>query len=138
MTMHLVRGMSSLSTRKRKDTFDIVSMESEWRAYNKDLRRRNLASMQFTTLESYIEYRLGRGKKVTQSTRILPTESKKPFVRETVRFPSLSSQGGTATKKDSPVYSGDYLVGIATMHKSNMVAVGKGDCPISYSTMRRS
>ena len=138
MTMHLVRGMSSLSTRKRKDTIDMVSMESEWRAYNKDLRRRNLASMQFTTLESYIEYRLGRGKKVTAPSRALPTESVKPFIRETVRLPSLSSQGGNTTKKESPTYSGDYLVGIATMHKSNMVAVGKDDCPISYSTMRRS
>ena len=138
MTMHLVRGMSSLSTRKRKDTVDLVSMESEWRAYNKDLRQRNLASMQFTTLESYIEYRLGRGKKVTESAKVVYTTPTKSFIRETVRLPSLSSQGGNTTKKESPKYSGDYLVGIATMHKSNMVAVGKGDCPISYSTMRRS
>ena len=138
MTMHLVRGMSSLSSRKRNDTIDTALMESEWRAYNKDLRRRNLASMQFTTLESYIQYRFGGGKKVTEPSRALPTSSGKPFVRETVRHSSLSSQGGNTTKKESPKYSGDYLVGIATMHKSNMVAVGKGDCPISYSTMRRS
>jgi len=138
MTMHLVRGMTSLSTRKRKDTIDLVSMESEWRSYNKDLRRRNLTSMQFSTLESYIQYRLGSGKKVKEACRNLPTESSKPFFRETVRLPSVFSQGGNTAKKDSPKYSGDYLIGIATMHKSNMVAVGKGDCPISYSTMRRS
>ena len=54
MTMHLVRGMSSLSTRKRQDKVDMVAMTAEWRAYNKDLRQRNLASMQFSTVESYI------------------------------------------------------------------------------------
>lgn len=138
MTMHLVRGMSSLSTHKRKDKIDLVSMESEWRSYNKDLRRRNLASMQFTTLESYIQYRFGSGKKVTEASRNLPTQSSGSFIRQTDRMPSLSSQGGTTAKKEPPKYSGDYLVGIATMHKSNMVAVGKSDCPISYSTMRRS
>lgn len=138
MTMHLVRGMSSLSTRKRQDKVDMVAMTAEWRAYNKDLRQRNLASMQFSTVESYIEYRLGRGKKVTSMTTTKTMLSDKPFVRETVRIPSHRSVGGNTAKKESPTYSGDYLVGIATMHKSNMVAVGKDDCPISYSTMRRS
>lgn len=138
MTMHLVRGMSSLSTRKRQDTVDMATMTAEWRAYNKDLRQRNLASMQFSTVESYIEYRLGKGKKIASMTTAKTMLSDKAFVRETVHIPSHRSAGGTTAKKESPEYSGDYIVGIATMHKSNMVAVGKGDCPISYSTMRRS
>ena len=35
-------------------------------------------------------------------------------------------------------YSGDYVIGIATMHKSNLVPVGRGDNPEDYSTMRRN
>ena len=63
----------------------------------------------------------------------------KQFVRETPRYASLNSgDTGMAVRNDSPTYSGDYIVGIATMHKSNLVAVGADDCPISYSTMRRS
>jgi hypothetical protein len=35
------------------------------------------------------------------------------------------------------VYTGDYIIGIATMHKSNLVPVGRGDNPVDYATMRR-
>ena len=60
------------------------------------------------------------------------------YVRETPRYESLDTGGRqVASKQNNPVYSGDYIVGIATMHKSNLVAVGAGDCPTSYSTMRR-
>ena len=137
MTMHLVRGMTSLNTRKRAAKIDMAQMESDFRAYNKDLRQRGLASMQFKTVEDFIDYRLGRGKKVTTAVGKTLTSSK-PFVRETVHIPSLKDTGGSATKKEAPRYSGEYLVGIATMHKSNMVPVGRDDSPVNYSTMRRS
>ena len=60
--------------------------------------------------------------------------------RETKNYPSLSTQGipGSGTKKESPVYSGDYIIGIATMHKSNLVPVGRGDDPKHFATMRRN
>lgn len=35
-------------------------------------------------------------------------------------------------------YTGDYIVGIATMHKSNLVPVSRGDDPKAYAQMRRS
>ena len=63
----------------------------------------------------------------------------KSVVRETAKHQSLNPGDTTmAVRADAPSYSGDYIVGIATMHKSNLVAVGADDCPISYSTMRRS
>ena len=58
--------------------------------------------------------------------------------RTTARLPSLMSGGGNCHKRETKVYSGDYMIGIATMHKSNLVPVGRGDNPINYSTMRRS
>ncbi len=41
------------------------------------------------------------------------------------------------TGKERSEYTGDYIVGIATMHKSNMVPVGRGDDPKAYAQMRR-
>jgi len=50
---------------------------------------------------------------------------------------SVTGKGNTpAPEKRS--YTGDYIVGIATMHKSNLVPVCKDDEPTNYSTMRRN
>lgn len=139
MTMHLVRGMTSLSTRKRATKIDMVAMEAEFRAYNKEMRRANMPSLQFATLDSYIDYRLGRGKKAVSTNKPLSLQkTEQNPERSTKHIPSLGTTGGVATKKDPHKYSGEYLVGIATMHKSNLVPVGKDDTPSNYSTMRRN
>lgn len=50
---------------------------------------------------------------------------------------SVTGKGNTpAPEKRS--YTGDYIVGIATMHKSNLVPVCKDDEPTNYATMRRN
>jgi len=63
-----------------------------------------------------------------------------PYVRETPDYPSLSSSSipASGTKTESQKYTGDYIVGIATMHKSNLVPVSRGDNPVDYATMRRN
>lgn len=63
-----------------------------------------------------------------------------PYYRETSRIPSASASNEQfyAEKKEAMQYGGDYLVGIATLHKSNMVPVGKDDSPESYAQMRRN
>lgn len=62
------------------------------------------------------------------------------YVRDTVDYPSGDSPASSdvTNRPERTEYSGDYLVGIATMHKSNLVPVGKGDDPKHYSTMRRN
>jgi hypothetical protein len=140
--MHLVRGMSTLSTKKRrqkKKEFDSAQLERDWRAYNKDMRRKNMHKCQFDTLQDYVDYRMGTMKK--KKTEFVPYEPKesKP-TSSTANYPSLSTESipGSGAKKESPVYSGDYIVGIATMHKSNIVPVGRGDDPKHYAAMRRN
>ena len=63
-----------------------------------------------------------------------------PYLRETQNIPSAtpSNKHFSAEKKEARQYGGDYLVGIATLHKSNMVPVGKEDSPESYAQMRRN
>lgn len=61
------------------------------------------------------------------------------YRRETPNYPSLITKGEIATgKTESKQYTGDYIVGIATMHKSNLVPVGRGTDPTDYATMRRN
>lgn len=138
MTMHLIRGMSSLNTRKPKSkAVDMAKMEVEWRQHNKDLRRKGMNWAQFSTLQDYVDYRLGKTK--AKKREFEPYEPTKTYRRETETYASLSesSMVGNATKKESPKYTGDYLIGIATMHKSNLVPVSRGDDPTAYATMRR-
>jgi hypothetical protein len=63
-----------------------------------------------------------------------PTKS---YVRETPRIPSLNTFGGSATKAPSKVYTGDKVVGIATLHKSNAVPVFNSQDAVDISKMRR-
>lgn len=45
---------------------------------------------------------------------------------------------GNGAKKASNVYTGDYIMGIATMHKSNAVPITSGEQAIEVSQMRRN
>ena len=56
------------------------------------------------------------------------------------KYPTISTSDTieyVPTKKQANVYSGDYIIGIATMHKSNLVPVGKGQDPKDLAKMRR-
>jgi hypothetical protein len=65
----------------------------------------------------------------------------KPYVRDTKEYPSLTTSDtipGSCAKKERREYTGNYIIGIATMHKSNLVPVGRGEDPTDYATMRRN
>ena len=56
-------------------------------------------------------------------------------IKEARIQPNLSTC--LAGKRKANEYSGDYIVGLATMHKSNIVPVGKGNSAEDYAKMRR-
>lgn len=60
-----------------------------------------------------------------------------PAGRETVRYPSLNTGIGHATKAPAKVYTGTKMMGIATMHKSNAVPVFNSEEAVEISKMRR-
>ena len=76
-------------------------------------------------------------KKEKVQVHTLPTEPKQ-FIRETAHYKSLSTGSGQTSKTKIPEYTGDYFVGIATMHKSNLVPVGRDTDAKDYATMRRN
>jgi len=62
----------------------------------------------------------------------------KPACRETPKIPSLPFTGAPCYKKENPVYTGDKIKGIGTMHKSNSVPVFSDEEAVAIATMRRN
>ena len=130
MTMHLVGPyMTTTNYKKRKQKKltqkRLEELRVEWRQYNKRMRQQNCHSAQFDTLEDYIAYTQGKPvvKKKHEFTTYVPSN---PVRRTTQNIPSAGTGVGVATKRESPKYTGDLIVGIATMHKSNAVPVMRG------------
>jgi len=136
MTMHLARGLTTLNTKKRKSKTKFTKSQIEkWtvemREHNKRMRKIHCHDMQMT-LENYIDYIHGRykSKKKTETVMNMPWHCNGPVRRETKDIPSYNSSHRFApcTKKEPLQYTGERkLVGIATMHKSNMVPVFADD-----------
>lgn len=62
----------------------------------------------------------------------------KAQIRETVRHPSLATFGGKCTKPiHGKVYTGDKMIGIGTLHKSNAVPIFSDDDAKDQALMRR-
>jgi len=84
-------------------------------------------------------------KKYATKTSTAPTHKKlsesdflgKPACRETPKIPSLPFTGGPCFKKANPVYTGDKIKGIGTMHKSNAVPVFSDEEAVAIASMRR-
>jgi hypothetical protein len=60
-----------------------------------------------------------------------------PAGRETKHIPSLNTGNVAATKPAPKVYTGDKVLGIATLHKSNAVPVFNSEEAVEISKMRR-
>jgi hypothetical protein len=60
-----------------------------------------------------------------------------PADRDPRRFPSLDTGKGSTAPAQTKVYTGDKMIGIGTMHKSNMVPIFNDQAAKDISTMRR-
>lgn len=58
-------------------------------------------------------------------------------IRETKQYKSLETSVGSTTKSERPVYTGDAMLGIGTLHKSNAVPVFKKEDLEDQAKMRR-
>ena len=114
---------------------DTDKLTREFNEYNALMRR---LGSKTKTLEQYKQYRAGklrrsRGKPLPKSPLQATT-----YYRESPKIPSGdmydSFSGGS---KKEMQYTGDKLMGIATMHKSNMVPVFKQEDAEEIARMRR-
>jgi hypothetical protein len=132
----MIKGVYAPASKTKK--IDLAQMEKDWRQHSKDMRKQNMPCLQFNTLQDYIAFRTGKVKSKKKAFESYVPE--KTRLSEETYYPSHTSpnDSGAGLLKEKPVYSGDYMIGIATMHKSNLVPVGRGDNPTDYATMRRS
>ena len=141
MTMHLVRGMTGLNTKKAKKrkltTGKIDKYQKQMFAHNKDLRSKGLHDLQMN-LDDFIAYCHGEYKaKPKPRTKAKDWLQAKPYVREQTHVPSIESFSGSTARPDPKVYTGTLIKGIATMHKSNAVPIIDKKQAEEISNMRR-
>lgn len=142
MSMHMIKGVYAPKSKRRKaKKLDMKKIEIQWRQYNKDMRRNHMHSCQFDTLDEYVLYISGKLKpKKKEFVPYVPpttTVSKQNYQSVSEKSPVHGIPDG-GRKKERQVYTGDYIVGIATMHKSNLVPVTRDQDPVEYATMRRN
>ena len=81
------------------------------------------------------KYDIKPGRKISKSK--LPSD---PVMvrRETPNYPSLNSNVGSTGKKESIQYTGDAMIGIGQLHKSNAVPIFSAEDAVNISKMRRN
>lgn len=130
MTMHLVGPwMTTTRTGKKKKSKmtsgKLQRYEEQLRQHNKEMKRMGCPNL-VMTLDEYIKYCQGNYKPKTQGVVELPWHASGQETKRTKHIPSSTTEKSfaPATKKPTMEYTGTRkLVGIATMHKSNMIPV---------------
>ncbi len=133
---------TTLNTKKSKaKKLDVEKMKAEMKKYNKDMRRIRAFSAQFETVEEYINYKLGKPRKkhVFKELDVKKQDAPRHRESEDVKHGVSTSDkvAGSCPKREPRQYTGNYIVGIATMHKSNLVPVGRNTDTKDFATMRR-
>ena len=112
MSMHMIRGVQVHGKSKVKKKPGWQKAEAEHRAW-------------------LISMGVDPDKKPSKKKEFIPYEpsKSKSYVRDTTQYPSLQTSNTipeSCAKKESPKYTGDLIVGIGTMHKSNAVPIMRG------------
>jgi hypothetical protein len=128
MTMHLEGPWLSLGG-KRKGKVKFRNAEEAKRARELEQSWKELCKRQ--GIEAEEKKRIKALKAPTLTYKLSA-----PPGRETQKINSLSTPGGS-TAAVHKVYTGDKIIGIATMHKSNAVPVFSDEQAVEISRMRR-
>ena len=135
MSMHMLGpAYTTTSTRKRKKKVTASSnakMHTAWLEHNKQMKRLGCKPM---TFEVYVQYRAGKYNPKLQGTPM--PESKVDYSHREM-YPSGDGIG-TAFARPENFYSGTRkLLGVASMHKSNLVPVWSQEDATDIAHMRR-
>lgn len=131
MSMHLVGPYMTTTRYNRKknkkqlNDAQLEKLKVEWRQYNKRMRKMNCHSAQFEEFDDYIAYTQGKYKPTIKGSDET-LKVKESYRRTTPHIPSSNNIAGSAPRKEPNKYTGDLIVGIGTMHKSNAVPIMRG------------
>lgn len=138
MTMHMMgHAFNTVNTSRRKKKLSDSQYHKfamELNAYNKQMKKYGLKTK---TLDEYISYRQGKLKPqrngAVKSPLIVTS-----YRRKSPKVPSYGDQVGSIPAKPEMQYSGERkLIGIGTLHKSNMVPVFEQSDAEDIARMRR-
>lgn len=143
MSMHLV-GPELTTTRTKKYKLKLTKakraeLECDLFEHNKKRKRNGEPKI---TFDEYLDWRCGR---VTKR-KVHPSEqgtldpnylSLPPHRQNAIRYPSRDDGIGVATKKEPQQYTGDNMLGIGQLHKSNSVPVFRKEDAEDQAKMRR-
>lgn len=138
MTMHLVgAGLTTIApAKKRKKSTESQlrrKYESDWNQYNRDMKR---LGAKLKTFDEYVDYRQGRLSR-KKKTRVPDPMKVTSQIRQSPQIKSGIGIGVDSAKKEM-VYTGTYVKGIATLHKSNSVPITSDEQAVDVARMRRS
>lgn len=122
MSMHLAPVYyTTLNTRKRKKKKKTASQLASEKRHEEYLKK------------------MGYDPNYKKEKEFIPYKPEPSYRRETPNYPSLSNKmvEDFAPRKERQVYTGTYVKGIATMHKSNAVPVTSKEDAENISKMRR-
>ena len=142
--------------KRKTNGTDKNKLQREHKVYNKEMREMGMHFLQ-KNFDEYVAYKYGKYK---PKKRNLPAPKEEPiYRREESVVPSMNSLAnpqkikdeqkpklrlikgnGNKTEPRNPelkVYTGDLIIGIGTMHKSNSVPVINSNVARDLSTMRR-
>lgn len=129
MTMHLAHPALTLAG-KKKGRVKFRTAEEAQRARELDQSWQELQKRWAVDADQRRERRGLGAKPLTYRPSVPPG-------RETARLPSLDTGGVHNTAPIRKVYTGNKVLGIATMHKSNAVPVFAAEEAVEISRMRR-
>ena len=138
MTMHMLgHAFNTVNTSRRKKKLSDSQFHKfamELNAYNKQMKKYGLKPK---TLDEYIAYRQGKLKPQLKGVVKDPLKAT-TLRRESPKVPSYGDQVGSIPAKPEMAYSGERkLLGIGTLHKSNMVPVFEQSDAEDIARMRR-
>jgi hypothetical protein len=106
----------------------------EFNEYNALMKR---LGSKTKTLEQYKLYRSGKSRFGRTKSAPKPTLEATTYRRTVPKYPSGDTYDSFAAPKREMKYTGDKLLGIATMHKSNAVPIFKQEDAEEIARMRR-
>lgn len=134
MTMHLLPAhYTTTRTGKNKSKVDASKHRNGWLEYNKQMKGCGLPALSF---DDYILNLKGKLKPKLRGVVSNPMHTSSQ-VRENIKYNSEGEAAGAAIAKPTHVYTGNYIKGIAVMHKSNSVPITSHEQAIDVANMRR-
>jgi hypothetical protein len=134
MTMHLLPSYyTTTRNRKAKSKVDASKHKADWLAYNKQMKGYGLPALSFDDYILNLQGKLKPKLKGIVSSPMLASSQ----VRGNIKYNSEGNPIGIAAAKPIHIYTGNYIKGIAVMHKSNSVPITSREQAEDISKMRR-